>query len=152
VDDSELAEELRLTVGHLVRAVRAADTMPAGEAAVLGYLDRDGPQTTADVAGQRGVSHQSAAKSVKELLAQGLLWTEPHPSDGRKALLHLTSAGQLRLQQERQRRADWLGSAIAAVLTPEERDTLETCVPLLARLSVHLESRQSRPEDRRGGA
>src|SRR5690349_10904625 len=112
MDENQLAEELRLTVGRLVRTVRTADKMPPGEAAVLGYLDRGGPLTTADIAQQRRVSHQSAAKAVKELLAQGLVRAEAHPSDGRKVLLHLTPTGSGRLAEERRRRADWLGTAI----------------------------------------
>ncbi|MEU1079706.1 MarR family transcriptional regulator [Streptomyces sp. NPDC005908] len=138
MDDKQLAEELRLTIGQLVRTVRNADTMPPGEAAVLGYLDRSGPLTTADIAQQRGVSHQSAAKAVKELLAQSLVRAEAHPSDGRKLLLHLTSTGRERLAEERQRRADWLSTAIDGALSPEERKTLEAALPLLTRLASHL--------------
>ncbi|MEV6616705.1 helix-turn-helix domain-containing protein [Streptomyces sp. NPDC051051] len=141
MDDDQLAEELRLTVGRLVRTVRTADKMPPGEAAVLGYLDRNGPLTTADVAQQRGVSHQSAAKAVKELLGQGLVHTEAHPSDGRKFLLHITPAGSDRLAEERRRRADWLGTAITEALSPDERETLAAAVPLLARLDAHLKAR-----------
>ncbi|MER5449957.1 MarR family transcriptional regulator [Streptomyces sp. NPDC002764] len=141
MDDSQLAEELRLAIGQLVRTVRTADTMPPGEAAVLGYLDRSGPMTTADVAQQRGVSHQSVAKAVKELLAQGLVQAEAHPSDGRKLLLHLTSAGRGRLDEERQRRAGWLGAAINDALDPDERKTLAAAVPLLSRLTEHLKGR-----------
>ncbi|WP_252541338.1 helix-turn-helix domain-containing protein [Streptomyces sp. RO-S4] len=138
MDDKQLAEELRLTIGQLIRSVRTADTMPPGEAAILGYLDRGGPLTTADVAQQRGVSHQSAAKAVKELLAQGLVRGEAHPSDGRKLLLHLTSTGSERLAEERQRRADWIGTAINRALGPDERRTLEAALPLLSRLASHL--------------
>lgn len=137
MDDSRLAEELRLTIGRLVRTVRAVDTMPPGEAAVLGYLDRGGPLTTAEIAQQRGVSHQSAAKTVKGLLKQGLVRAEAHPDDGRKLLLTLTAAGHDRLAEERRRRADRLGSAINAVLSPDERKTLEAALPLLSRLSTH---------------
>ncbi|MGB9997755.1 MarR family winged helix-turn-helix transcriptional regulator [Streptomyces pseudogriseolus] len=137
MDDSRLAEELRLTIGRLVRTVRAVDTMPPGEAAVLGYLDRGVPLTTAEIAQQRGVSHQSAAKTVKGLLAQGLVRAEAHPDDGRKLLLTLTPAGHDRLAEERRRRADRLGSAINAVLSPDERKTLEAALPLLSRLSTH---------------
>ncbi|MEU1349936.1 MarR family winged helix-turn-helix transcriptional regulator [Streptomyces sp. NPDC005775] len=135
--DNQLAEELRLTIGQLVRTVRSADTMPPGESAVLGYLDRDGPMTTADVAHERGVSHQSAAKSVKELLARGLVRTEAHPDDGRKLLLHLTAAGSSRLAEERRGRADSLGAAIADTLSPAERRTLAAALPLLSRLATH---------------
>ncbi|KOT43609.1 MarR family transcriptional regulator [Streptomyces caelestis] len=138
MDENQLAEELRLTVGRLVRTVRTADKMPPGEAAVLGYLDRGGPLTTADIAQQRRVSHQSAAKAVKELLAQGLVRAEAHPSDGRKVLLHLTPTGSGRLAEERRRRADWLGTAINDVLSSDERKTLEAALPLLSRLTTHL--------------
>ncbi|WP_314222816.1 MarR family winged helix-turn-helix transcriptional regulator [Streptomyces zaehneri] len=141
MDDNQLAEELRLTIGQLVRTVRTADTMPPGEAAVLGYLDRSGPLTTADVAQQRGVSHQSAAKAVKELLGKGFVRAEAHPSDGRKLLLHLTPAGRDRLAEERGRRADWLGTAINDVLNSDERETLAAAVPLLSRLTARLKAK-----------
>ncbi|MEU9244181.1 MarR family transcriptional regulator [Streptomyces sp. NPDC048385] len=140
-DDNRLAEELRLTVGQLVRAVRTADTMPATESAVLGCLDRDGPATTADVAQQRGVSHQAVAKAVKGLVAQDLVRTEAHPADGRKLLLHLTPAGSERLAEERRRRAETLGGAIGDSLSAEERATLAAALPLLARLTARLRNR-----------
>ncbi|MEV6017096.1 MULTISPECIES: MarR family transcriptional regulator [unclassified Streptomyces] len=141
MDDDRLAEDLRLAVGQLVRAVRPADQMPPGEAAVLGYLDRGGPLTTADIAQQRGVSHQSVAKAVKELLGQGFVRAEPHPTDGRKLLLHLTTAGSSRLAEERRRREDWLGAAINEALNSDERQTLAAALPLLSRLTAHLKSR-----------
>ncbi|WP_327180729.1 MarR family winged helix-turn-helix transcriptional regulator [Streptomyces sp. NBC_01334] len=141
MDDNRLAEDLRLTIGQLVRTVRTADTMPPGEAAVLGYLDRSGPMTTADVAEQRGVSHQSAAKAVKELLAQGFVRAEAHPTDGRKLLLHLTPAGRDRLAEERRRRADWLGAAINDVLNSDERETLAAALPLLSRLTARMKAK-----------
>lgn len=141
MDDNQLAEQLRLAIGQLVRTVRAADTMPSGEAAVLGYLDRGGPLTTADIAQQRGVSHQSAAKAVKELLGQGLVQAEAHPSDGRKLLLRLTPTGSTRLAEERRRRADWLGTAIDEVLSPDERETLAAALPLLSRLTARLKTK-----------
>ncbi|MFF3448750.1 MarR family winged helix-turn-helix transcriptional regulator [Streptomyces sp. NPDC002667] len=141
MDDDRLAEDLRLAVGQLVRAVRPADKMPPGEAAVLGYLDRGGPLTTADIAQQRGVSHQSVAKAVKELLGQGFVRAEAHPSDGRKLLLHLTTAGSSRLAEERRRREDWLGAAIDEVLSSDERQTLAAALPLLSRLTAHLKTR-----------
>ncbi|GLX49249.1 MarR family transcriptional regulator [Streptomyces hygroscopicus subsp. hygroscopicus] len=140
-DDNRLAEELRLTVGQLVRTVRTADTMPATESAVLGCLDRDGPTTTADVAQQRGVSHQAVAKAVKGLVTQGLVRTEAHPADGRKVLLHLTPAGSERLAEERRRRAETLGGAISDSLSAEERATLAAALPLLARLTARLRNR-----------
>ncbi|MFI0242637.1 MarR family winged helix-turn-helix transcriptional regulator [Streptomyces sp. NPDC016845] len=138
MDDDALAEDLRQVIGELVRAVRAADAMPAGEAALLGHLDRDGPHTTADLAHLRSVSHQAAAKTVKEVLGKGLVRTEPHPTDGRKLLLHITDAGRVRLRRERARRADWLNTAMRDALTSDEQRQLRQCVPLLARLTTRI--------------
>ena len=133
-----LAENLRHAIGELVRAARTADTMPAGEAAILGHLDRGGPQTTAELAHQRGVTHQSASKSVKQLLAEDLVRIEPHETDGRKLLLHITDLGRTRLAEERAQRADWLDAAIRDTLKPAERELLQECVPLLRGLTAHI--------------
>ncbi|MFD7817444.1 MarR family winged helix-turn-helix transcriptional regulator [Streptomyces sp. NPDC059785] len=133
-----LAEDLRQTIGELVRAVRAVDTMPPGEAAVLGFLDRGGPLTTADLAQRRHVTHQSAAKSVKELVSGGLVRTEPHPGDGRKLLLHITDAGRARLDRERAQRTGALEAALHDEFDAEERRRLRDGVALLSRLTARL--------------
>ncbi|MFB7597073.1 MarR family winged helix-turn-helix transcriptional regulator [Streptomyces sp. NPDC056160] len=138
MSDDALAEDLRQAIGKLVRAVRFADTMPSGEAALLGHLDRGGPLTTADLARLRGVTHQAAAKSVKELLGDGLVRAEHHPTDGRKLLLHITDTGRLRLQQERAQRAAWLNTAIRDTLSAEEQRQLRRCVTLLTRLTTRI--------------
>lgn len=108
-----------------------------GHACVRIEADRDGPQTTADLAQRRGVRHQTVAKTVKELSARGLVHAEPHPRDGRKMLLHLSDAGRARLAEDRGRRADWLAAAIAEELTSAERRQVADCVPLLGRLSEY---------------
>ncbi|WP_086866237.1 MarR family winged helix-turn-helix transcriptional regulator [Streptomyces viridochromogenes] len=139
--EDALAEELRRSLGELVRAVRTVDTMPPGEAAILGFLDRNGPLTTADLARMRGVTHQSAAKSVKDLSAEGLVRGEPHPDDGRKLLLHLTDAGRSRLQRERTLRAGALGAAIRETFDADEMQQLSASVALLSRLTARLTGR-----------
>ncbi|WP_433206335.1 MarR family winged helix-turn-helix transcriptional regulator [Nocardia sp. CA-107356] len=136
--DDTLAEDLRQAIGELVRTVRTADTMPPGEAAILGHLDRSGPQTTADLAHRRKVTHQSAAKSVKELLGAGLIRTEPHPDDGRKVLLHITGTGRAHLRQLRAQRASSLDTAIHDTLDTDEQRQLRDCVSLLTRLTAHM--------------
>ncbi|MEV0264722.1 MarR family transcriptional regulator [Streptomyces sp. NPDC050617] len=141
MDEDALAEELRQSVGELVRAVRGVDTMPPGESAALGYLDRNGPLTTADLAQRRGVTHQSAAKSVKELTSGGFVRAEPHPSDGRKLLLHITDAGRDRLRGERAQRAQAVNAAIHDLFSPEEQRRLRDGVGLLSRLAAHLAGR-----------
>jgi DNA-binding MarR family transcriptional regulator len=137
-EEDTLAEDLRQVIGELVRTVRTVDTMPSGEAAVLGHLDRTGPQTTAELAQRRGVTHQSSAKTVKDLRASGLVRTEPHPTDRRKFLVHITETGRARLRSERSQRSDRLGTAISETLSAAEQQQLRDCVSLLARLTARL--------------
>lgn len=137
-EEDTLAEDLRQVIGELVRTVRTVDTLPSGEAAILGHLDRTGPQTTAELANRRGVTHQSSAKTVKDLRADGLVRTEPHPTDGRKLLVHITETGRARLRSERGQRSDRLGTAISETLSATEQRQLRDCVPLLARLTARL--------------
>lgn len=141
MDNDTTAEELRQAIGDLVRAVRAADTMSPGEAAILGHLDRSGPQTTAELAHRRKVTHQSAAKSVKELTSQGMVRAEAHPDDGRKLLLHITETGRARLGRERTQRADSLEAAIHDTLNSREQQQLRDVIPLLTRLADRLTGR-----------
>ncbi|MDT8909308.1 MarR family transcriptional regulator [Amycolatopsis sp. PS_44_ISF1] len=133
-----MAENLRAAVGQLVRAARTTDTLPSGEAAVLGHLDREGPATTAELASWRRIRHQSAARSVKELVDAGLVRPAPHESDGRKIVLHITAAGRERLDRQRRARADRLAAAIDDALDPAERAELARSVELLTRLTDHL--------------
>ncbi|WP_328333036.1 MULTISPECIES: MarR family winged helix-turn-helix transcriptional regulator [unclassified Streptomyces] len=135
----ELAEDLRKAVGRLVRSTKqGVDSMPAAESAVLGLLDRDGPRNIAELAQARGVRHQSAAKTVKDLTAVGLVSTEAHPTDGRKLLVHITVHGRAVLEEDRSSRADVLGNAIEAELTVQEREELRRGIELLNRLSARI--------------
>ncbi|MFG1824800.1 MarR family winged helix-turn-helix transcriptional regulator [Microbispora bryophytorum] len=133
-DASEVAAELRLVVGQLVRRVREDDPMPPGIISVIGLLGRQGPMTTSDLAAARGVRPQSMARTVGQLIDQGLAERGTHPVDGRKAPVSLTAAGLDTLEQVRTRRADWLAEAIEDTLSPSERETLASAVDLVRRL------------------
>jgi len=139
----ELAAQLRAVVGQLVRTVRVVDTLAPGQADTLGYLDREGPQTTAELAQRRGVRHQTLAKVAKELMADGLVRAEAHPTDARKVLLHLTPEGRSVLDQERRHRTDRLAAAIEDTLTSAQRRELARGVDLLADLARGLQGSRS---------
>ncbi|MEU8239124.1 MarR family transcriptional regulator [Actinoplanes missouriensis] len=135
--DTDIAERLRQSIGHLVRVVRAqADTLPPPQAAALGALDRDGPRTIAGLAAARGVKHQSMSRTVAELEALGLVTRTPNPADRRAVLIALTEAGVARLGEDREARRRWVAGAIAARLTEEERRVLQTVPDLLDRLAA----------------
>ncbi|MGI8331627.1 MarR family winged helix-turn-helix transcriptional regulator [Actinomadura scrupuli] len=137
VDVVRTAGELRAVVGGLVRRARVTDDLPAAQAAVLGYLDRDGPMTTSELAGVQRVRHQSMSRTVAQLVAQGLAGQRPHPGDRRKTLIELSAAGREVLEARRGRRVDWLAEAIATELSPAEQVSLARAIELLARLAAH---------------
>ncbi|MEV4457391.1 MarR family transcriptional regulator [Microbispora sp. NPDC049633] len=133
-DASEVAAELRLVVGQLVRRVREDDPMPPGVIAVIGLLGREGPMTTSELAAAQRVRPQSMARTVGRLIEQGLAERGTHPVDGRKAPVSLTAAGLATLEEVRDRRADWLAEAIEDTLSSSERETLASAVDLVRRL------------------
>jgi DNA-binding MarR family transcriptional regulator len=132
---AQAASDLRLALGRLVRRVRAESGVPLGQLAVLGLLDRDGPQSIADLAGAQLVRHQSMARTVSLLVRSGAVEQRAHPSDGRKSELRITRTGRRLLERERARRVDWLALAIAEELAEDELPELDRATALLARLA-----------------
>ena len=50
VDIAPLAAELRYSLGQLMRRLRVEHAFPLTQGAVLGRLDREGPQSVSDLA------------------------------------------------------------------------------------------------------
>lgn len=137
-DVARLASDLRLTVGRLVRRVRAESSlMPVGQTAVLGRLDREGPMTTSDLAAAERVRPQSMARTVSLLQDDGFVRSEAHPTDGRKTLLRIAPIGLEKLHAQRDAREHWLAEALADELTAAERRALRKAMVLLDRLAEH---------------
>jgi DNA-binding MarR family transcriptional regulator len=134
VDSPEIASELRVVLGQLMRRLRAEHSFPLSHGTVLGRLDRDGPQSVSDLAGAERMRPQSMAQTVADLEAQGLVERRPDPADRRRALVALTAEGRAALLQDRGRREGWLAGAIAERLSPAEQDVLREAVELLRRL------------------
>ncbi len=134
VETSQSASELRVVLGRLVRRLRAENTFPVTQVAVLARLERDGPQTASALAAAERVRPQSMAQTVAELQSAGFVARRPHPIDGRRVLIELSEPGLAALREDRQGRESWLAAAMAG-LTPEERKALDRAVPVLQRLS-----------------
>jgi len=129
------ASELRIVLGQLVRRLRVEHRFPISQGAVLGRLDRGGPQTTSALAAAERVRPQSMAQTVAELEAEGLVGRTPDPDDRRQVMIGLTERGGRVLAEDRSRREGWLADAIATELTAEEQAVLARAVPLLRRLA-----------------
>jgi DNA-binding MarR family transcriptional regulator len=131
----ELAAELRVSLGQIFRRIRAEHGFPMGQGAVLGTLDRDGPQSVSDLAAAAKMRPQSMAQTVKELEEAGCVTRRPDPGDGRRFFIELTDVGLQRLREDRRRRDDWLARVLETELSASERATLAAAAPLLRRLS-----------------
>jgi DNA-binding MarR family transcriptional regulator len=135
VDRSLLASELRVVLGQLLRRLRAEHRFPITHGAVLGRLDRDGPQSTVDLAAAERVRPQSMGQTLAELETQDLISRRPDTHDRRRTLIELTDEGRRVLAEDRRRREGWLAQAIEEGFSADEQRVLEQAVPLLARLT-----------------
>jgi DNA-binding MarR family transcriptional regulator len=134
-DSGELASDLRVVLGQLIRRLRAEHRFSLSQGSVLGRLDREGPQSTSRLAAAERVRPQSMSQTVAELESQGLVERRPDPADRRSALIGLTVGGRTELYEDRRRREGWLAEALQESLTAAERRTLERAVRLLERLA-----------------
>lgn len=137
-DVEDLAHDLRLVTGALIRSVEGGNTLPPITGAVLGLLARQGAMTSSDLAARRRVRPQTMAVTVKELLEAGYLTTNPHPVDGRKILLDLTGQGRAAVLADRDGRVRRIADGLAAGLPPADLEALARAVPVLARLVEDL--------------
>jgi DNA-binding MarR family transcriptional regulator len=135
VDTTLLASRLRLTLGHLVRRMRAEHRFPLTQGSVLGRLDREGSRSIGDLATLERVRPQSMTQTIGDLEADGLIERRPDPADGRRTLVELTERGLRTLQEDRRHREGWLARAIADDLTPREQRLLADALGLLERLA-----------------
>jgi len=129
------AHELRLVLGRLVRRLRAEAILPLNQTTVLARLERDGELSTSALADRERMRPQSMAQTVKDLESAGLVSRHGDPSDARRMLVSLTTAGRKALGADRERREDWLSRAIETELTAREQETLARSVELLRRLA-----------------
>jgi DNA-binding MarR family transcriptional regulator len=136
---TEIAGELRVSLFRLVRRLRTEHPSGAksfAQMAVLMRLARHGPATLSELASAEGITPQSMARTVGELVDDGLLLRVPDRSDGRQILLSLTDKAQQMVREFQSQRDGWLAVTMLARLSPEEREVLRVAARLLDRLSA----------------
>jgi DNA-binding MarR family transcriptional regulator len=135
LETAPLASELRVVVGQLIRRLRAEQQrFSLSQGAVLGRLDREGPQSVSDLAAAERVRPQSMAQTVADLESAGLLDRRPDPDDRRRALVSLTEAGIETILASRREREGWLAEEIAK-LGDEDRRALARAVELMSAIA-----------------
>jgi DNA-binding MarR family transcriptional regulator len=132
-----LASTLRISVMRLarrLRAERADETLTLSQLATLGTLDRHGPMTLGELAAHERVQPPSMTRIVAGLEEHGLVVREPHATDRRLVIVHLTEEAVGLITADRRRRDAWLAQRLRE-LTPDEHQALRRAVPVLEKLA-----------------
>ncbi|HET6988047.1 MAG TPA: MarR family transcriptional regulator [Kribbella sp.] len=135
------AHEIRTSLFRLVRRLR--QERPEGELSytqlnVLGWLEREGPMTNADLAAAERVTPQTMMRATSDLVGAELISRADNPTDRRQVLLKITAAGTTLVREDRRRRDTFLAQAMERALTPTERELLRLAAGLMDKLSeVH---------------
>jgi len=117
-----------------LRQVHIDGEVTLSQASVLVRLEREGPSTPGALAAGEQIRPQSMGAILAALQDRGLVARSPDPSDGRRVLMSMTSAGRQSLQGVRQEKAKRLARAITEGLSPSEQRQLIDAIPLLERL------------------
>lgn len=132
----ELAAALRQSIGRAVRAgKRESDSLPTAHSTTLGFLEREGPMTIADLARRRGVRHQGQSRTIGELTDLGFVERTASPDDGRVSVIAISTPGSAALRRDMDARTDWLARAIRAEFDDEEQSLLRRVPDMLDRIA-----------------
>ncbi|TQL94748.1 DNA-binding MarR family transcriptional regulator [Actinoallomurus bryophytorum] len=132
------AGDLRVRMARLARRLRQEDgghALTMSQLTALGRLVRLGPATLSELAAGERVRPQSMARAIDALETAGMVRRTPHPTDRRQNVIRLTGNGRAVIADNRLRRDAWLARAMAAALSPEERDLLTRAGGLMERLA-----------------
>ena len=122
-------------LGRRLRLERPGHDVTLLQLAVLAELNNTGPMTPGQLAAVQRVQPQSLTRVLATLEARGLLSRQADPGDGRRALLAITDDGHQALRRDADARDRWLARAMAAQLTPTERELLRLAGELMDRLA-----------------
>lgn len=124
-----LSSELAMYAARLVRLIRQNNPQAAGVRA-MSTIDQHGPLGVTTLAQLDNCSQPTMTGIVRQLLDQGWVSREPHPTDARSTLIGLTEEGHAELTRVRAANARLVASRIA--LHPERTAAeLATAVDVL---------------------
>jgi DNA-binding MarR family transcriptional regulator len=128
-----LGAQLDARLLRLYHELARGREMSRTAASVLATLRDTGPRRITALAATEAIAQPSATTLVGRLERDGLVRREPDPDDASAVRVHLTAEGRERLTAMRAQRAAAVDARLAA-LTPEERATLESALPVLDKL------------------
>ena len=95
----------------------------------------DGKATPSKIADAENMRSSNLASLLRDLEARELITRTQDTSDLRRTWIGLSEKGRLVLQASRDRRDEWLGNAVEACLSDNERNQLEAAGALMEKLS-----------------
>ncbi|GAB3863045.1 MarR family transcriptional regulator [Nocardioides maradonensis] len=107
-----LSSELAMYAARLVRLIRQNNPQAAGIRA-MSTIDQHGPLGVTTLAQLDNCSQPTMTGIVRQLLEQGWVNREPHPTDARSTLIGLTDEGRAELTRVRAANAELVASRIA---------------------------------------
>ena len=133
-----LANALRPAVLRLARRLRQvrddSHDLGSNQLSAMSVLLGSGELTMGELAAQELMQPPSMTRIVNGLEERGLVTRTTDPQDRRSARVSLTEEGRQILLANRRRRDQWLAVRLAE-LTPDERDLLRRCIPLLEKVN-----------------
>ncbi|WP_419231617.1 MarR family winged helix-turn-helix transcriptional regulator [Gordonia sp. CPCC 205515] len=137
ISDVTLSGELSLAIVRLARRLRGrrvSKVVSLTQLSALSTLHHEGPMTPGALATAERVQPPSMTRVIASLSDLGMVSREPHPTDGRQAIVTLADKGSDVITAELDAREEWL-SARLAELSPQERETLAAALPIMQKIT-----------------
>jgi DNA-binding MarR family transcriptional regulator len=138
---TQLANELRVVVGRLIRRLRATrdpDDLTLSEESVLSRIERDGPMGGGDIAELEHVKAQAISAILVKLDERSLISRERDATDGRRILIWVTAEGRKLLGSKRSHWSRQMARAIECTLDADEQQQLRNALQLLSRVMDNM--------------
>lgn len=136
---SQLAVELRLSVGRLNRKLRmrAASGLTASQSSILATLASAGALRLGELARREAIATPTASKAVERLLELGMLDQRADANDARAHILALSAQGRRAIEHSDDAATGLLADALTQ-LSPSEQRTLRQALPVLQSIIDNL--------------
>ncbi|HYH58706.1 MAG TPA: MarR family transcriptional regulator [Thermoleophilaceae bacterium] len=132
---AELPARLRLAIARTARRMRqeAGDELSPSMTAALATIENHGPLTPSGLADIERIKRPTATRILHRLEEDGLIERSADPSDGRSAVVCITSQGAALLKKLRSRKNAYLARRLRE-LPAEDVAALERAAGVLERL------------------
>jgi DNA-binding MarR family transcriptional regulator len=133
----DIAEGLEQAAILVVRHMSDRAALNLTTSMVLDTLNREGPVRVTTLAAAAGIGQPSMTELVQRLERQRLVTRVDDPEDGRAALVTITAAGRVPLDDQRRNRRDRLAELLTALPAEDEAAltlAMHVALPIIDRL------------------